>query len=395
MRMPGFWWRIGLALAVIAASAAWLMRPLDRSVLIPVNFRGGPQPGIAFPGQTEAGYINLQGREVFNQRWGSVEEFHGETALVFRDLLSPGETVNRQGHLSASGAPRRPTSEFRSIATSHASELPRIRGYADSQGRLKFPIGWDRLPAEIDLVPVRQGQLWGYMNRSGEWVVLPQYSVAEVFDRGGIAIVARDDKYGCINSQGVEVIALRWGSLSSFEEDGQAVACVDGVCGVINRQDDIVIPVQWQPLSRTSVSGLWNAQNGLWGVIDQFGNVIVPCDYQTVSPVVDGEVQYWKGRTVHMDEQSNTINRIQLWLQWLPFSSLLFKTSIIQSEEAVYDSTGHLIWKSTWFFKSWAWVWILLASSWIAGESIRSCLRTPDAEPPRGLQDLRRLRGTD
>ncbi len=52
-----------------------------------------PSIGIS----SDAGYINPQGREVFNQRWGSVEEFRGEAALVFRDLFSTGQTLDREG----------------------------------------------------------------------------------------------------------------------------------------------------------------------------------------------------------------------------------------------------------------------------------------------------------
>lgn len=336
MRMPGFWWRVGLALAVIAANAAWLMRPLDRSVLIPMS---------ATPGVVE--YLNFKGR-------------------VVREPRTPDNAERWNFATSDESLSLHPYSEY----SSH-SHTPRVRGYADDNYQLKYRIAWEKLPPEIDLVPVRQGQLWGYMNRLGEWVVLPQYSVAEVFDRGGVAIVARDEKYGCINSQGVEVIALRWGSLSSFEEDGQAVDCVDGVCGVINRKEEIVIPVQWQSLSRTSVRGLWNAQNGLWGVIDQLGNEIVPCEYDTVSPVFDGDLLCWKGNSTRTDERLVWWNQIRMWCFFGgAFPSLFSRSTVTTYDEAVYDSSANLIWRSSWFFRSWAPVWILLSSGWIGCEII-------------------------
>lgn len=390
MKLPGFKFRIAFAVSVIAASAAWLMRPLDRSVLIPVKFRGGPPIGIS----SDAGFINPQGREVFNQRWGSVGEFRGEAALVFRDLFSTGQTLDRHGHLTASGELPRLTSEFGPITTNDASDVPRIRGYADSQGRLKFPIAWDRLPAEIQLVPVRQGPLWGYMNRSNAWVLPPQFSEAGVFGRDELALVARDDKYGCINGQGVEVIQLRWGSLSTFDEDGQAVACADGACGVINRQDEIIIPVRWQSLSPTSISGTWNAQNGHWGIIDRLGNVIVPCDYDTVLPVFDGDIRCWKGLSTRTDERLDWWGQIRTW--WLfggPFPRLFSRSIVTTYPEAIYDSSGNLIWRNTWFFTSWASVWILLASAWIGLESVIWMIRRrhhkrPEAPPPSEPPDL-------
>ncbi len=103
-------------------------------------------------------------------------------------------------------------------------------------------------------------------------------------------LVARDDKYGCINGQGVEVIQLRWGSLSTFDEDGQAVACADGSLWRHQPQDEIIIPVQWQSLSPTSISGHVERPEWPCGIIDRLGNVIVPCDYDTVLPVFDGKI---------------------------------------------------------------------------------------------------------
>lgn len=355
MRIPGFWSRVAFAVGVIVVSAAWLMRPLDRSVLIPVTFRSSRFV-------VEQGYINLQGREVFDQRWASVEEFNGDSAYVGVGQSLLGQWLDRKGRIVASPDRSNGSSDSISASLKRAAIIRGIRGYADSSGQLKYPLAWDRLPPEIPLVPVRQGQLWGYMNRSNEWVVPPRYSEAATFQLNGTAVVVRDEKFGCIDGQGNEVIAPRWGTLSDFDPDHRAIACMDGRCGVIDHRGQIEIPIAWDSISRYSYSDLWSVSDqGRWGVVNQSGDLIVPCQYDVVSLGRDGEIEFFKATLRNQsDFRPNWLNQIWLWCDSNLGTNLMF-----HEEQAVYDTNGHLIWRSSWWFKSWAWISLLIASAWI------------------------------
>lgn len=148
MRMPGLRLRIGLAVVVIAASAAWLIHHRYPSDLLSVKFR-------------PVG-VNITGL--------------------------PGD--------------------------------PRVRGYADANGQLKHRLAWEKLSLEVELVPVRQGQLWGYMNRRNAWVVKPQYSVAEVFHPDGVGVVTLDNKKGAINRLGQLIVPCDFDILYSGSHQG-------------------------------------------------------------------------------------------------------------------------------------------------------------------------------
>lgn len=283
MKLPGFKFRIAFAVSVIAASAAWLMRPLDRSVLIPM-----PAP----PGKVE--YINLQGRVVQEPR--TLENAARWDSAIGSE--SPG--LNNEAppwHVS----------------------IPRIRGYADADGQLKYRIAWERLPPEIELVPVRKAQLWGYMNRANQWVVEPKYKVADVSRLNGIGVVTHG-----------------------------------GGLGAINRS----------------------------------GQLVVPCEYDTIICSSDRRAKYVKA-TARDRNEFEWINRVKSSINgWLGT-----QLPIHSGEMSIYDCEGNVIYRSSWLFRSWASVWILLASAWIGLESVIWLIRRrhhkrPEAPPPSELPDL-------
>lgn len=284
MRMPGLRLRIGLAVVVIAASAAWLMRPLDRSVLIPMS---------ATPGGVE--YLNLQGRAVREPRTpDNAERWNFATS---------NESLILHQH-----------SEY-----SSPSFIPRVRGYADDNGQLKHRIAWEKLPPEFEFVPVRKGQLWGYMNRANQWVVEPKYTVAEVSHLSGIGVVWLGDRRGAVNRS---------------------------------------------------------------------GQLIVPCEHDSISSGSDRGFAYVKA-SVLVRETFAWSNWIKTWINQC-FGT---KLPILTSEFSVFDSQGNLIYRASWLFRSWASVWILLASAWIGIESVIWLIRRrhhkrPESPPPSEPPDL-------
>jgi hypothetical protein len=64
------------------------------------------------------------------------------------------------------------------------------------------------LPAQ-ELIPYRQGRLWGYADAHRRLVIRPRYDYAERFDQG-LAKVWRGDKCGFIDRRGREVVPLQF-----------------------------------------------------------------------------------------------------------------------------------------------------------------------------------------
>jgi len=91
-------------------------------------------------------------------------------------------------------------------------------------------------------------------------------------------------KYGYVNVNGEEQIAVKYDHIYSFE-NGLAVAKLKGLYGIINEQDEVVVPFN---LDYPDMRGLRNGyttmkgHNGKWGAIDAKGQVVIPCEYDSL-----------------------------------------------------------------------------------------------------------------
>lgn len=69
---------------------------------------------------------------------------------------------------------------------------------------------------DYSLMPVKQGDKWGYINVKGEYIINPQFDGANVFTDNGLARVWVGDKCGFINKKGEYVIAPQYSSATEF-----------------------------------------------------------------------------------------------------------------------------------------------------------------------------------
>lgn len=361
MKLPGFKFRIAFAVSVIAASAAWLMRPLDRSVLIPVSFQLG-----------SANYVNAQGRLVFPENWTYATEFSGDTAEV-HDHYSRHFQLHRSGELVRLD---RPPSDDRDVARAELPGVygtnisPRIRGYADSTGKLLYPLRWDLIAEDVNLVPVRQGPLWGYQDRSGNWGINPRYESAEMIGDDGTARVSREGKFGIVNNQGQEIVGTRWDQLPGFYGGEFTTAALNDKCGLVNRNGEIAVPMVWDLIYHPPGSPLAGVVAGdKYGAVDTSGRIVVSCDYEHLEIVADGPVYFVQATNDvegYWGSRNQLINR---------FYQLIGNVRWTEPSVWLYDARGKVIWCNTWLFSSWAWVWIAVSSAWVAIEMLTPLIR--------------------
>lgn len=112
-----------------------------------------------------------------------------------------------------------------------------------------------------ELVPVRMGEKFGYVNLSGEVVIPAQFDGATWF-RDGLARVECEDMIGFIDKQGVLRIPYRFVNTGSFDgEYCKAAIDWDGN-GLINRKGDFVVEPIYQSLSHMG--------SGICVVVDRF-----------------------------------------------------------------------------------------------------------------------------
>ena len=187
-----------------------------------------------------------------------------------------------------------------------------------------------------DLKPVkdRDSKLFGYQDKSKNWVIPPSYSAAKRFN-GGFAIVEVQGQKGLINESGAWVLKPEYDNIEKFDKAGLCeVMRKEGKTkyrGVANTSGELVMPVEFLAINISRNEGLimaersveipragykpmWgvydvdgnevfapqfasspsfhngrgiakSAGNGLMGVIDRDGEILLPFDYLAVSSI--------------------------------------------------------------------------------------------------------------
>jgi hypothetical protein len=119
------------------------------------------------------------------------------------------------------------------------------------------------------LLPVKQGQLWGYKDNSGKMVISPQFEKAYAFSNG-LARVRSQKKYGYIDKAGNIVIPIRYVDAHDFSEERAAVfVCREDICR--NQDPDIIAH-----------------ELGRWGYIDTTGKLVIPGRYRKAESFSEG-----------------------------------------------------------------------------------------------------------
>ncbi len=163
--------------------------------------------------------------------------------------------------------------------------------------------GWSSYTAAQDLlVPWLDTAtgLYGYANRHGEVVIPPQWMNAYFFaGNRALVVPAGQPKYtqqhfALIDTTGKYLIPpeRRWVYRDTFYKQQYQLNCFDarGRWGWVNDNNELRIPYDWdrprivhnQPMAD---SLLVVAKNGLAGVVDFSGNVVLPCRYGQVDVV--------------------------------------------------------------------------------------------------------------
>src|SRR5690606_40503314 len=110
----------------------------------------------------------------------------------------------------------------------------------------------------------------GYLNKTGEWAIEPQFDAAKDFPKkGNLARVKLNDSWTYVNRSG-EIVNLNVEDKNDFSE-GLAYGKKDEKVGFYNEAGEWFIKPQFEAV-RDFKNGYATArQNGLWGVSDKTG----------------------------------------------------------------------------------------------------------------------------
>ena len=118
---------------------------------------------------------------------------------------------------------------------------------------------WEDVLFNEGLLAVMDGELFGYMNTKGEFVIEPTFEGAANFSDNGLARVRQDGKYGFINKKGDIVIECQYESASSFMKRSYTLVKKDGKWGTIDEKGNYIIEPTFDDLSTFRIT-VWPRQ---------------------------------------------------------------------------------------------------------------------------------------
>jgi hypothetical protein len=138
---------------------------------------------------------------------------------------------------------------------------------------------------EGNLFLMKENRLYGFINSQGEYIIKPQYKVANDFNDGFAFVKTIDDKFGYINCENDMVIPVGSQLYSEFS-NGRAFFRTDtkSKFGFINKKGEIVIEPQFDMTSGFNSLGMATVVlNGKTGIINTKGEFMMELIFEGLS----------------------------------------------------------------------------------------------------------------
>jgi hypothetical protein len=137
--------------------------------------------------------------------------------------------------------------------------------------------GFDLKGFEDGLVPIRNGEMWGYMNTSGKLVIPARYEEVTDFN-GGHALAKKGGKYFVIDTQGTEVPVADGAAMDvkAFSESMAHFRAADKTFGFVDESGKIAIPAQFESVGYFRDGLAWaKTSDKMVGFIDKKGDWVI------------------------------------------------------------------------------------------------------------------------
>lgn len=207
----------------------------------------------------------------------------------------------------------------------------------------------DTVSGEEVYYPISENGDWGFIDKTGETVIKPQFAEAEAFYEG-LAKVKEGDNYGYINTDGEMVIPAEYRRAERFSEGLAAVLPADSdTWGYIDRSGEMVIEPQFTSAYRFN-DGLAPVHDqraegpGQFGYIDQNGEYIIDPQFagarifsEGKAPVDDPDSREWG----YVDRDGNYVIEPQFEEAQM-FGDGYAPVEIAQSEDAFFTEWGFI-----------------------------------------------------
>ena len=142
----------------------------------------------------------------------------------------------------------------------------------------------------LDIIPVKQGDYWGYVDREGKFVINPQFKQAFAFQDGLALVKSGQDLFGYIDAKGKMVIPAVYKEATAFSEEMAAVVKENQQIEFINTSGKTAFTLA------SDIDYASNFHDGLakiesqnkYGYVNTTGKIVIPCQFEIASDFSEG-----------------------------------------------------------------------------------------------------------
>jgi hypothetical protein len=176
--------------------------------------------------------------------------------------------------------------------------------------------GGDKEISVVELIPVKSGKYFQYIDKDGKIIINPQFGEATVF-RNNLALVKTsgdEPRWGYISEDGKYVITAKYKNATIFSEDMAWVVSENSVPTAINAKGEIKITLQDAQNVNIFKDGLaaYSLSDGSgikWGFIDKEGKIIINPQFSATGNFNDKKcaVKNKDGKWGYIDKEGKII----------------------------------------------------------------------------------------
>jgi len=142
----------------------------------------------------------------------------------------------------------------------------------------------------LQLIPVKQGDYWGYIDKTGKFVVNPQFKKAYTFSEDVALVENTEGKYGYIDMSGKLIISPVYKTALCFSEGLAAVVKENEKITYIDNTGKTILTLDANIETAEDFSdGLALVEaNGKKSFIDKTGKIVFDCPFENIYSFHDG-----------------------------------------------------------------------------------------------------------
>ena len=230
-----------------------------------------PQEGLCLTqGEKGYGFWDTTGQAVILPQYEDAQDFSEGLAAVQQD--GKWGFIDKTGQMIIAPTYEEAQSFHEGLA---AVKFNGLWGFLNTSGELVIPAQYDTVQNFSEgVAPVEQNDTWGCIDKKGELILACKYEEVRPCSDNRIA-VKWQNRYGYFDKNGEKVIDFLYGGVKNFHE-GLAVVSSGNFAGV---EDD----KYWFVGAGLTTS----YKNNQFGVIDRWGNEVLPEEYLCISDFED------------------------------------------------------------------------------------------------------------